>query len=116
MPNMAGISRRVRPSRSLYCACKYFTTAWAVVRRTVSGPGEGFMGNLRQVFGSSDAGSVQCDRASVAAVAAADLHRREEEVGSSRHPRKVGQVLHANHAAAAECPVGHERPLGLDAA
>ena len=43
MPNMAGIRRRLVPSRSLYCACRYFTTACAMVRRIVSVPGEAFM-------------------------------------------------------------------------
>ena len=43
MPNIAGIKRRARPSRSLNCACKYFTTACAIVRRIVSEPGEAFM-------------------------------------------------------------------------
>ena len=41
MPNIAGIRRRVLPSRSLYCACRYFTTACAMVRRMVSCAGRG---------------------------------------------------------------------------
>src|SRR5262249_51228144 len=43
MPNIAGMSRRDRPSRSLYCAWRYFTTACAIVRRIVSEPGAAFM-------------------------------------------------------------------------
>ena len=36
MPNIAGIARRRSPSRSLYCAWSQRTSAWPVVRRTVS--------------------------------------------------------------------------------
>src|SRR5215468_446959 len=36
MPKTPGISRRALPSRSLCWACRYFTIAWAVVRRMVA--------------------------------------------------------------------------------
>src|SRR5215831_13169210 len=58
MPKTPGISRRALPSRSLCWACRYFTIAWAVVRRMVPFALlmalTFFLGQGRQAPGSSD--------------------------------------------------------------
>ena len=77
MPNIAGIKRRTLPSRSLNCACKYFTTACAIVRRIVSVPGEAFMRD-RSPFFLSELRRVilTCERAACTPVVLATAWRR----------------------------------------
>src|SRR5438067_11964136 len=60
-------------------------------------------------WSNSAGSSIQGDRSAWAAVGAADLHRREEEVGALRQVADIGQIFHADHFLAAQRPVRPQR-------